>query len=78
MRRRLLPALLLAALSTTFSACEDGPKVTVEISDPAAGGFQTYDEATGRHGFLSYADSRGHVAFSPPDAQTLLNYCVQP
>lgn len=74
MRPRLWLILLLAL---PLSSCGHGPKVTVCVSDPAVGGFDCYNENTGKSSFLAYAGSDKYVAFSPTDAQTLLNFCSQ-
>ena len=76
MRRNRWPGLLLISL-LSLSGCQNGPQVTVEISDPAAGGFQTFNQASGASGFLPYSQSEKHVCFPPADAQTLLNWCSQ-
>ena len=73
LRKQLLTLLLVSLLS---SSCSHGPKVTVCVSDPAAAGFDCYDERTGKSFFLPYAESDKYVAFNPTDAQTLLTFCA--
>lgn len=74
MPRKLWLILLLAL---PLSNCGNGPKVKVCVSDPAAGGFDCYDENSGKSSFIAYQDSDKYVAFDPSDAQALLNYCSQ-
>ena len=66
-------------LFTAFllSSCGTGPKVTVFVSDPAAGGLDGYNEATQQSVFVTYANSDKFVCFTPPDAQSLLDKCAQ-
>lgn len=71
---RLLPILSLAFL---LSDCKSGPKVTVCVSDPAAGGFDCYNEATNLGSFIPYSQSDRFIALPPTDAQTVLNFCAQ-
>lgn len=47
------------------------------VSDPAAGGFDCFDENTQKQSFLKYSDSDKYIALPPDDAQTLLTYCSQ-
>lgn len=74
----LLKLSLILSLVVLLSSCGHGPKVTVCVSDPAAGGFDCYNENTQQSSFMAYAASDKFVAFSPTDAQTLLNFCNQP
>lgn len=74
MQQKLLLTLLAASL---LSSCGSGPKVTVCVSDPAAGGFNCYNENTQQSSFLVYSASDKYIAFDPTDAQTLLNFCAQ-
>ena len=72
------PKLLLTLLLILpLNDCANGPKVKVCVSDPKVQGFDCYDERTGESSFLPYSESDKYVAFNPPDAQTLLNYCAQ-
>lgn len=68
---------LILSISYLLSSCSHGPKITVATSDPADGGFTTYDENSKASGFLPYAQSAGIVAYSELDAQSLLNACAQ-
>lgn len=72
MKASLLFALLFIA------GCNGGPKLTICISDPAASGFQCFNENTGKSSVLFYALSDKYVALSPTDAQALFNFCNQP
>lgn len=69
-----LLGLTLGLMPAYLIGCEVGPKVTVYISDPDRGGMEYYD-AQGNSGFVPYSVTDKYVAFSPADAQTLLNYC---
>lgn len=73
-----LKLLVMPLVVCLLNSCASGPKVTACVSDPAAGGFDCYDENTQVSSFLPYAASDKYVAFNPSDAQTLLNYCATP
>lgn len=74
MRGRLC-RLLYIVLALSLTGCPDKfPKITVCVSDPEHQGFQcvAHDDTIT---FLKYDDSDNYIAFSPRDAETLLNYC---
>ena len=73
MRRSLLLMLCLVCLSS----CLPGVEVQVCISDPKRGGFQCYDKVREKESFVKYEDSDGYIAFTPDDAQKLLNACAK-
>lgn len=76
MLRKLWLTLLLGCL---LSSCgTDAPKVTGCLVDAPANGCDCYNEATGQSFFLTLAQCDKYVAFSPTDAQTLLNFCSAP
>lgn len=52
-------------------ACGNGPKVTVCISDPGAGGFQCVDPED-KVSLIPYGQTGNYVCFSPSDARSLL------
>jgi hypothetical protein len=58
-----------------MASCGNGPKVTVYVSDPEAGGMEFYNENTGKSGFVKYAETKDYVCFTGTDLQTLMNYC---
>jgi hypothetical protein len=69
---------LLLILSTSFLlSCAHGPKITVDTSDPVDNGFNAYNENTKKSSFLLYSASAGLIAYSEPDAQSLLSACAQ-
>lgn len=69
--QKLFPILFLVLVN----ACASGPKVTVYLSDPAAGGCEYYDPNTQAGGFVPYSSTDKFVCFNPTDAQTLINFC---
>lgn len=79
MRLRRWLMLLAVCLSAFFLAgigqCSNGPKVSVYISNPGAGGMDFANQATGEQGFIPYNQTDRFICFLPTDAETLLNYC---
>lgn len=73
MQRSLLLMLYLVCLSS----CVSGVEVMVCISDPDRGGFQCYNKKTEKESFVKFEDSNGFIAFTPDDAQKLLNACAK-
>ena len=75
--RLQLKLLVILSLSFLLSSCKTTPQVTVCVSDPAAQGFDCYNQMTKVSSFLQYQNSDKYIALSPEDAQTLLNFCAQ-
>lgn len=71
----LFAVFLSGALMGASSCSHNGPKVTIYLSNPGAGGMDYYDENTGKNGFVLYDKTEKFIALSPDDATTLLNYC---
>lgn len=65
---------LLISLVILLSACSQGPKVTICLSDPPSGGFQCHDQAEDRDFFLDYKDSEDIVGMPKDDLELLINY----
>ncbi len=55
-------------------SCKNGPLVSVCLSYPVQNGFICVDKAQ-KPFFVKYADSTKFVAFSPDDAQLLIESC---
>lgn len=66
--------LLLVIFASFLSGCEEGPEVTVCISDPARS--QTVcshpDDTTSN---VPYSETENWVMFTPGDAKAILDYC---
>lgn len=73
---RLKLCLILFTLCL-LSSCKKGPEVTVCVSDPAASGFDCFNQATQKSFFLPYAQTDKYVALPPTDAQALFDFCAQ-
>lgn len=75
--KRLTPVaiFLTGFLTAHLMGCGNGPKVMVEVSDPDNQGMETYDEKTGKKGFVPYSQTKNHICFPPADFNTLLDYC---
>ena len=69
------PKLLLMLCLVCLASCISGVEVQVCVSDPARGGFQCYNKRTEKESFVKFEDSNGYIAFTPDDAQKLLNAC---
>lgn len=69
--RRICSLLFLV---TSLASCQNGPKVTVCVSRPESKGFICVDGDQNQTTLL-YEDSDKYVAFSPDDAQALIEYC---
>lgn len=61
-------------LLLVFSAGCLGPKITVCVSDPAAQGFQCFDQRTSKSFFINYSESENFIAEPSRDFDLLLNY----
>lgn len=57
-----------------IDSCANGPKVTVYVSNPNAGGMD-YSDTSGNKGFIEFYKTDKFVCFTPPDMETMLNYC---
>jgi hypothetical protein len=92
MQPRNFRTYLAAASLILVAGCQHFPPVAVELSDPEVGGFHVampqgrecvlpFQKGTDQEGnescFLAYKDSKGHVCFSPDDAQALITFCKQ-
>lgn len=74
-RLLLLSLVCLSAFLVGMNSCStNGPKVTVYISNPVAGGMD-FSDAAGTKGFVEYPKTDKFVCLTPIDTQTLLNYC---
>lgn len=72
---RLKPFRTLSvALVSLFSGCKHGPLVDVCLSFPEKSGFVCVDKGQQSY-FLPYEQSSKYVAFSPDDAQLLIQSC---
>ena len=86
MLQRLSLWLFLVCTSSSCCMCaiadkkedekEKGPKLTVYVSAPEAGGMDFYDTQLGMNGFVTYEETDRFVCFKPEDTQSLLNYCA--
>jgi hypothetical protein len=76
--RLLKRSVILLIVCLASSSCNEGPEVTVCVSDVQAGGFDCVNSVTKITSFIAYGDSDKYVAFNPTDAQSLLTYCAEP
>lgn len=70
-----MPRSLLLMQLLAFSACANGPRVTVYVADPPNNQFESYNEQTGAKTIVPWSQGNKFICLSPTDAQTLLNYC---
>lgn len=71
----LFEMLCIALLIIALQSCENGPKVTVYVSDPAHEGMEYYNENTGQKGFIAYPLTDKFICFNQTDFNELLNFC---
>lgn len=68
----------LLAILTFFQACGEGPRVTVCISDPMAGGLQCDPNFGDQEPFfLAYGMAENYACYSPRDHQEALEYYMR-
>lgn len=67
-------AFSLLFLVSSLGCTRPGPRVTVCISNPAAGGAECVNR-DGTSNSLPYVETDNYVMFSPDDAEAILNYC---
>lgn len=65
--------LILILITFGLTGCL-GPKVTVCVSDPEAGGFQCFDQRTKKDFFKDYRDSGNFVAMPANDYERVLKF----
>lgn len=64
---------VLLLLAFSLSGCL-GPKLTLCVSDPEAGGFQCFDQRTEKDFFKPYPESGNFVAMPANDYERLLKF----
>ncbi len=72
---KLQKLLLMISVSYSLSACADGPKIEVCISDPVNDEFSCYNAITNESRRINFTETENYVCVSPADELTLLNYC---
>lgn len=66
--------LLVVSVISLTAACGKAPKITTCQSDPAKDGLDCVDWEK-KTSFLNYDQSGNYVCLSPPDTQSLLEFC---